>query len=90
MKYECDSWVQRLQSPMSSNTTVTYLSPCKQPTLPEYGSVKGEVSIIKEEELGQNADNISAAARQTNASPIQDTFGPEQDSASGVNDPDED
>eukprot|EP00957_Ditylum_brightwellii_P038575 2916058-Ditylum_brightwellii.AAC.1 len=68
---------------MSSNTSVAYLSPCKQPTLPEDGSVEGEVNIIKEEELGQNADNISAAARYTNVSPIQAALGPEQGGASG-------
>ena len=46
--------------------------------------------MIEEEELGQNADNISAAARETNVSPIQAALGPEQGGASGVNDPDKD
>ena len=58
--------------------------------LPEDGSVEGEVSVIKEEELGQNADNISAAARETNVSPIQAALGPEQGGASGINNPDKD
>eukprot|EP00957_Ditylum_brightwellii_P040944 3100302-Ditylum_brightwellii.AAC.1 len=46
--------------------------------LPEDGSVKGEVNVIKEEELGQNAENIASAARETNVSPIQAALGPEQ------------
>eukprot|EP00957_Ditylum_brightwellii_P093287 7104182-Ditylum_brightwellii.AAC.1 len=46
--------------------------------------------MIEEEELGQNADNISAAVRETNVSPIQAALGPEQSSASEVNDPGED
>eukprot|EP00957_Ditylum_brightwellii_P067087 5092089-Ditylum_brightwellii.AAC.1 len=64
---------------MPSNTTVAYLSPCKNPLyaninidfnllsqLPKDGSVKSEVNVIEEEEFGQNAENISAAARETN------------------------
>eukprot|EP00957_Ditylum_brightwellii_P073478 5583634-Ditylum_brightwellii.AAC.1 len=31
--------------------------------LPEDGSVKGEVNVVEEEELGHNAENISAATR---------------------------
>ena len=46
--------------------------------------------MIKEEELGQNAENISAAARQMNASPIQVDLGPEQGNASRINNPDKD
>eukprot|EP00957_Ditylum_brightwellii_P123590 9422492-Ditylum_brightwellii.AAC.1 len=45
------------------------------------------INIVEEEELRKNAENISAAARETNVSPIQATLGPEQGRASGVNDP---
>eukprot|EP00957_Ditylum_brightwellii_P161341 12284825-Ditylum_brightwellii.AAC.1 len=46
--------------------------------------------MIEEEELGQNAENISSAARETNVSPIQVDLGPEQGGASGINNPDKD
>eukprot|EP00957_Ditylum_brightwellii_P006536 495217-Ditylum_brightwellii.AAC.1 len=72
-----------LQSPMLNYTTVAYLSSSKQPTLPEDGSVKGEINAVEEEELGQDAHNISTAAREINVSPIQATLGPEQGGASG-------
>eukprot|EP00957_Ditylum_brightwellii_P177384 13511667-Ditylum_brightwellii.AAC.1 len=92
LKIEQDigGWIQRLQSLMPSNTTVAYLSSSKQPTLPEDDSVEGQVNIVEEEELGQDAQNISTAARDTNKPPIQVTLGPEQGGASGVNAPDED
>eukprot|EP00957_Ditylum_brightwellii_P027092 2048000-Ditylum_brightwellii.AAC.1 len=44
----------------------------------EDGSVEGEVNIVEEEDLGQDAENISAVVRETNVSPIQATLGPEQ------------
>eukprot|EP00957_Ditylum_brightwellii_P055003 4169344-Ditylum_brightwellii.AAC.1 len=34
--------------------------------LPEDNIVEGEVNVVEEEEFGQNAENISAAARETN------------------------
>eukprot|EP00957_Ditylum_brightwellii_P071525 5437921-Ditylum_brightwellii.AAC.1 len=46
--------------------------------LPEDDSVEGQDNIVEEEELGQNAEHILAAARETNVSPIQATLGPEQ------------
>eukprot|EP00957_Ditylum_brightwellii_P166623 12683316-Ditylum_brightwellii.AAC.1 len=72
-------WVQRLQSPTPSNTT-----------LPGDNSVKGQVNVVEEEELGQETQNILTAARDTNTSPIQATPEPDQGGPSGVNDPDKD
>eukprot|EP00957_Ditylum_brightwellii_P187119 14252098-Ditylum_brightwellii.AAC.1 len=51
--------------------------------LPEDGSIKGEVNVVEEEELRQDAQNISVAAIETNVSPIQATLGSEQGGASG-------
>eukprot|EP00957_Ditylum_brightwellii_P172738 13149728-Ditylum_brightwellii.AAC.1 len=46
--------------------------------LPKGSSVEGEVNVVGEEELGQDAQNISTAAREMNVSPIQAIIGPEQ------------
>eukprot|EP00957_Ditylum_brightwellii_P189319 14409802-Ditylum_brightwellii.AAC.1 len=86
----CDSGMQRLQSPMSNNTTVSYFSSSKQPTLPEDNSVKSQVNVVKEEDLGENAENMLTVARETNISSIQATLGLEQGRTSNVNDPDKD
>eukprot|EP00957_Ditylum_brightwellii_P015134 1140504-Ditylum_brightwellii.AAC.1 len=43
-----------------------------------------------EEDLGQDAQNISTATRDSNISPTQAILGPEQGGASSVNDPDKD
>eukprot|EP00957_Ditylum_brightwellii_P017045 1285583-Ditylum_brightwellii.AAC.1 len=58
--------------------------------LSEDNSVKGQVNIMEEEELGQEAENILTVARETNISLIQANLGPEQGGASGVNNPDKD
>eukprot|EP00957_Ditylum_brightwellii_P131158 10003894-Ditylum_brightwellii.AAC.1 len=58
IEQDIGGWIQRLQSLMPRDTTVPYFSPCKQPTLPEDSSVKGEVNIVEEEGLGQGAQNI--------------------------------
>eukprot|EP00957_Ditylum_brightwellii_P172560 13136858-Ditylum_brightwellii.AAC.1 len=78
IEQDISSWIQRLQSLTSSNIAVAYPSLCKQPTLPEDGSVEGEANVVEEEELEENAENISAAARETNVSPIRATLGPKQ------------
>eukprot|EP00957_Ditylum_brightwellii_P074586 5667556-Ditylum_brightwellii.AAC.1 len=90
MKYKCNSGIQRLQSPTSSNTAETYLFSSKQPTFPEDNSVNGLVNIVEEEELGQDAEIVLTDARETNVSPIQATLGPEQGGASGMNNHDKD
>eukprot|EP00957_Ditylum_brightwellii_P053396 4046635-Ditylum_brightwellii.AAC.1 len=41
---------------------------------------------MEEEELGQDAENILTATRETNISPIQATLGPEQGESISVND----
>eukprot|EP00957_Ditylum_brightwellii_P120233 9173887-Ditylum_brightwellii.AAC.1 len=55
--------------------------------LPEGNSVKVQVNIVEEKELGQDAQHVLTAVRDTNISPIQATLGPEQGRVSGVNDP---
>eukprot|EP00957_Ditylum_brightwellii_P034710 2630999-Ditylum_brightwellii.AAC.1 len=51
--------------------------------LPEDGSIKGEVNVVEEEELGQNEENISSATIETSVSLIQATLAPEKNRASG-------
>eukprot|EP00957_Ditylum_brightwellii_P180399 13742175-Ditylum_brightwellii.AAC.1 len=58
--------------------------------LTEDSSVESQVIVVEEEELGQDAQNISTAARDTNTFLIQATLGPDQGRATGINDPDKD
>eukprot|EP00957_Ditylum_brightwellii_P200549 15289153-Ditylum_brightwellii.AAC.1 len=56
----------------------------------EDNSVKEQANTVEEEELGQDAENILTAARETNVSSIQASLEREQREASGANNPDED